>query len=190
MAHESSGATIPDTRRQKQNLARFFTEQRQVAWVCLGVAVLWGLYGLMKMPQRKDLVIDQLSIGEGQIQAVVGPYRTGETLVFFDEGKALDSGETSAQAIVVPAGATELKATLVWTDPPGDGLQSDLDLIVKAGAVERHGNVSAASSLFDRTNNVEQVAWTSVPVGPVTVTVSAHRVTLGKQNFALVVRVA
>ncbi len=37
-----------------RNLARFFTEQRQVAWVCLGVALLWGLYGLSQMPQRKD----------------------------------------------------------------------------------------------------------------------------------------
>src|SRR5689334_9278650 len=43
-------ARNPDTR----NLARFFTEQRQVAWVCLGVALLWGLYGLSQMPQRKD----------------------------------------------------------------------------------------------------------------------------------------
>ena len=36
------------------NLARFFTEQRQVAWVCLVVVLAWGLYGLASMPQRKD----------------------------------------------------------------------------------------------------------------------------------------
>jgi multidrug efflux pump subunit AcrB len=36
------------------NLARFFTEQRHVAWVALGVALLWGIYGLKNMPQRKD----------------------------------------------------------------------------------------------------------------------------------------
>ncbi|HMJ63646.1 MAG TPA: efflux RND transporter permease subunit [Bryobacteraceae bacterium] len=40
--------------QNSRNLARFFTEQRQVAWVCLGVALLWGLYGLVHMPQRKD----------------------------------------------------------------------------------------------------------------------------------------
>src|SRR5258706_16049085 len=50
MAHESDDHLIKDTR----NLARFFTEQRQVAWVCLGVAILWGLYGVFGMPQRKD----------------------------------------------------------------------------------------------------------------------------------------
>ena len=80
--------------------------------------------------------------------------------------------------------------TLVWTDPPGEGLQSDLDLIVKVGAKVRHGNVAAGSAAFDRTNNVEQVVWKNVPAGPVTVTVAAHRVTLGPQNFALLVRVA
>ncbi len=36
------------------NLARFFTEQRQVAWVCLVVVLAWGLYGVASMPQRKD----------------------------------------------------------------------------------------------------------------------------------------
>src|SRR5579859_7260530 len=39
---------------QKHNLARFFIEQRHVAWVSLAVALLWGIYGLLKMPQRKD----------------------------------------------------------------------------------------------------------------------------------------
>src|ERR1700756_3634224 len=39
---------------KKQNLARFFLEQRHIAWVSLAVALLWGFYGLLKMPQRKD----------------------------------------------------------------------------------------------------------------------------------------
>src|ERR1700759_613102 len=39
---------------KKQNLARFFLEQRHVAWVALGVALLWGIYGVLNMPQRKD----------------------------------------------------------------------------------------------------------------------------------------
>ncbi len=39
---------------KKQNLARFFIEQRHVAWVSLAVVIVWGIYGLLKMPQRKD----------------------------------------------------------------------------------------------------------------------------------------
>jgi serine protease AprX len=128
--------------------------------------------------------------GRVDLQAVVGPYGTGETLVFFDEGKALDTGQSTQHVVTVPAGARLLKATLVWTDPPGEGLQSDLDLIVAAGSQERHGNMPAGSSAFDRTNNVEQITWQNIPVGAVKVTLTAHRVTLGPQNFALVVRVA
>ena len=67
-------------------------------------------------------------------------------------------------------------------------VQSDLDLVVKTGGQERHGNMPVGSAAFDRTNNVEQVVWANVPAGPLTVTVAAHRVTLGPQSFALVVR--
>src|ERR1700739_3234249 len=50
MAHEHNEQSTG----KKQNLARFFIEQRHVAWVSLAVALLWGIYGLLKMPQRKD----------------------------------------------------------------------------------------------------------------------------------------
>jgi multidrug efflux pump subunit AcrB len=36
------------------NTARYFTEQRQVAWVALIGTVLWGIFGYFSMPQRKD----------------------------------------------------------------------------------------------------------------------------------------
>jgi len=50
MAHEHNEQSMD----KKHNLARFFIEQRHVAWVSLAVALLWGIYGLSKMPQRKD----------------------------------------------------------------------------------------------------------------------------------------
>ena len=128
--------------------------------------------------------------GRVDLQAIVGPYQVGETVVFFDEKKKLDTGESTDQNIAVPAGAKLVKATLVWTDPPGEGLQSDLDLIVLAGAKKRHGNMPATSTAFDRINNVEQVVWENPPSGPATVTVACFRVTQTPQNFALVVRVA
>src|ERR1700731_2330223 len=49
MAHKHD-----DQSTDKRNLARFFIEQRHVAWVSLAVALIWGIYGLSKMPQRKD----------------------------------------------------------------------------------------------------------------------------------------
>ncbi|HEY7500642.1 MAG TPA: efflux RND transporter permease subunit [Vicinamibacterales bacterium] len=36
------------------NTARFFTESRHVAWVLLVATCVWGVFGYMKMPQRKD----------------------------------------------------------------------------------------------------------------------------------------
>ena len=50
MAHERNEQSTD----KKQNLARFFIEQQHVAWVSLAVALLWGIYGLLNMPQRKD----------------------------------------------------------------------------------------------------------------------------------------
>jgi multidrug efflux pump subunit AcrB len=40
--------------RETHNTARFFTENRQIAWVLLVGTVLWGVYGYMHMPKRKD----------------------------------------------------------------------------------------------------------------------------------------
>jgi multidrug efflux pump subunit AcrB len=51
-------ATLVATRR---NTARYFTEQRQVAWVALVGTVLWGIVGYFSMPQRKDPEIPVIS---------------------------------------------------------------------------------------------------------------------------------
>ena len=50
MAHIDDATLIAKTR----NLARYFTEQRQVAWVALVGTIVWGAIGYLKMPQRKD----------------------------------------------------------------------------------------------------------------------------------------
>lgn len=50
MAHKSDDWMIANV----HNTARFFTENRHVAWMTLVATVLWGLFGYLKMPQRKD----------------------------------------------------------------------------------------------------------------------------------------
>ena len=37
-----------------RNAPRFFVENSQVAWVLLGASLLWGVFGYLGMPQRKD----------------------------------------------------------------------------------------------------------------------------------------
>ncbi len=51
MAHGRSDADIIKT---THNVARFFTENRQIAWIVLLATVAWGIYGYLNMPKRKD----------------------------------------------------------------------------------------------------------------------------------------
>ncbi len=50
MAHELEEESV----KNQNNLARFFIEQQHIAWVSLALALVWGVYGLQNMPQRKD----------------------------------------------------------------------------------------------------------------------------------------
>lgn len=69
--------------------------------------------------------------GRVDMRATVGPFASGTQLVLKDEGTALDSGEEEKPIIALPRRGIDLKVTLVWTDPPGEALQNDLDLIVR-----------------------------------------------------------
>jgi multidrug efflux pump subunit AcrB len=51
MSHGKSDTEIIQT---THNTARFFTENRHVAWVLLVGTVLWGIFGYATMPKRKD----------------------------------------------------------------------------------------------------------------------------------------
>jgi multidrug efflux pump subunit AcrB len=57
VAHLDDATIIATT----HNTARYFTEQRQVAWVALVGTVLWGIIGYFSMPQRKDPDIPVIS---------------------------------------------------------------------------------------------------------------------------------
>jgi len=50
----SRGKSDQELINGKHNTARFFVEKRQVAWVLLILTCLWGVYGYISMPQRKD----------------------------------------------------------------------------------------------------------------------------------------
>ncbi|MGR6919776.1 S8 family serine peptidase [[Actinomadura] parvosata] len=123
-------------------------------------------------------------------RAIVVPGRSRDA--GFLQGDPLDQEQEHSTTITVPerarsTGAT-LKVTLVWTDPPGAGLQNDLDLVVRAGDRERHGNMGSGAG-YDRRNNVEQVCWSGVPTGQAVITVRAHRITRGPQPYAIAWRV-
>ena len=37
-----------------RNMARFFTQNRQIAWITLAATIVWGVFGYLNMPKRKD----------------------------------------------------------------------------------------------------------------------------------------
>ena len=82
------------------------------------------------------------------------------------------------------------KLTLLYADLPGGELQNDLNLIVVAGKLERHGNQGDHQFLvrsnqgFDRRNNVEQVVWKSLSADLVQVTIKPFRFMSRRVLFA------
>jgi multidrug efflux pump subunit AcrB len=50
----SHGKSDQEIVRTTHNTARFFTENRHISWVALAGTVLWGIFGFLSMPQRKD----------------------------------------------------------------------------------------------------------------------------------------
>ena len=126
----------------------------------------------------------------------------------FGEGGPLKQGDEETITVEIPnrppgersptrrtgAGTTALgatfKVTLVWSDPAGDTLQNDLDLIVVAAdGSERHGNVGT-SGAFDRVNNVEQVLWTNMPPGAAKIIIRAFHITRFPQPYAYAWRIS
>jgi serine protease AprX len=145
------------------------------------------MHGQYVPPEVGSAPDNSQGFGRADLAATIGPYQQDTTVVFRDEGRVLDTGENDDTHQPVTAGQT-LKITLVWTDPPGDSLQNDLDLIVRTpDGQEFHGNVAPTSSAFDRTNNVEQVVARITAAGTATITIRAFRAVM-PQSYALVVR--
>lgn len=114
---------------------------------------------------------------------------SNELLGIWDEGPELDTGDEKTFALTLSAPLAQLKVTLVWTDPAGESLQNDLDLIVQSeSGLVGFGNAAPGSNIPDRINNVEQVSMHAVPAGQLTITVKAYRCAIHPQSFALVAK--
>jgi serine protease AprX len=151
-----------------------------------GAKVIPGQYSPPEVGQPPDF---SDGFGRVDLAATIGPYAAGETVTFKDERTALDTGQEETTTQSINAQGKVLKVTLVWTDPSGEALQNDLDLVVQAGGQEQHGNFPLGSPNFDRANNVEEVIWRNVPPGNANIIVRGFRVT-APQTYALVVRVS
>jgi serine protease AprX len=117
-----------------------------------------------------------------------GPLKQGDEdtiTVRIPPGSAGSHGVTAGGGGAGPSalGAT-FKITLAWSDPAGETLQNDLDLVVVAAdGTERHGNMGTAPG-FDRANNVEQVVWVNMPAGDAKIHIRAFHITRFPQPYA------
>ena len=125
-------------------------------------------------------------------QAVPNPLAPDLALEFYDnwsmpETHFLETGRSSRFWVNVPV-AGELRLTMAYTDMPGNGLQNNLNLIVKQPNGRKVlGNEQLPMNLNrpDATNNVE-VMRLAAEAGNYFVEVVASNL-LGPQDFALVV---
>jgi subtilisin family serine protease len=159
------------------------------AMLITGAVPLRGQYIPPELPSAPN---GSEGFGIVNLSASVAPAPGDSSFFFQDEAVQLDVGDRYTHTFTVPQETSTLKVTLVWSDPPGEALQNDLDLSVQAVrdnvSSERHGNMPLQVTDFDRTNNVEQVTWENISPGDVLITVSAFRITVNPQSFALVVR--
>jgi hypothetical protein len=116
-------------------------------------------------------------------------------LAFVDSWKRSDlqfnsTGERSLFAVKVDEGVP-LRACLCWTDPPGRGLQNNLNLFVmhKARQHKWTGNHELPRTItsFDRDNNVEIIRIENAEPGEYLIAVQAANIIFSPQDFALVV---
>ncbi|HET8735704.1 MAG TPA: hypothetical protein VFM69_03805, partial [Pricia sp.] len=84
---------------------------------------------------------------------------------------------------------TPLRLCLCWTDPPGRGLQNNLNFMLLHVKSERKwvGNEQLPRMItsFDRDNNVEIIRLDDPHRGEYRIAIQAHNLLVGGQDFAL-----
>ncbi len=119
---------------------------------------------------------------------------------YWEHAAGLQTGGSATYGLTLAAGQT-VRATLVWTDPPGSPLTSkvlvndlDLELLGPGGEVLAKGNAAAPMPAscrdvqgFDRCNNAEGIALSAPAAGSYTLRVRGFVTPQGPQPFALAV---
>ena len=133
--------------------------------------------------------------GWGRVDLANSIFPTPPKILLFNDSEfSLSTGQNQSFYYKVTNSMVPLNITIVWTDypaaVPAGGLVNDLDLIVTSPCGDvYHGNdfVAPFDDTFDRTNNVEQVRINSPEIGTYNVTVKAHNIPSGPQDFSLVI---
>jgi len=86
--------------------------------------------------------------GWGRINLENSLYPPFPRLFFYDDSAVLEEGKTCAYPFSVGCSSETLRATVVWADPPGPGLQNDLDLMLVSPTGKEFHPSTAAPAFF------------------------------------------
>jgi len=212
----SKGPTF-DGRIKPELVAHGLGGTSEAAAVVSGVALLVQQAYMQKMQQLPPAALVKAALinsaddaarpgpdfaaGFGNADAL-GAVRSVQEQRFFT-GTVLQ-GQQQVYTIEVPAGARELKASLVWHDPAAEpgaakALINDLDLTIRHGASSASWRPWILSSFphpdslqrqarrgVDRLNNVEQVTLAELQPGTYQLIVAGYHIPQGPQEFSLV----
>ncbi len=120
------------------------------------------------------------------------PIQPDLKLEFLDTWKTSEQFNSTGQRSLYSFKAEEglpLQLCLTWTDPPGRGLQNNLNLILlhKESEIKWTGNQELPRSItaFDRDNNVEIIRIADPHAGEYWVAIQAANLIFSPQDFAL-----
>lgn len=156
-----------------------------------GAAHMRGFSGNSPLPMASPSPVQ----GWGRVDLAGSlPLKGGTTvsnMQIVDLAELTEQGESHVFCIGAQQG--RLAITLVWHDPPASPaseklLVNDLDLEVRVAELGGVRLYSQGAPQPDRVNNVERVVLQSAPPGTIAISVQAHRLTSGPQQYALVVQ--
>lgn len=145
-----------------------------------------GQFGAIGTSRGQELATIRPNMDEGYGRVDVSKATTLETSLLVDERVGLGPGDRHMYPVNL-AEATELTATLVYSDVPGaaaasQALVNDLDLAIIDSRGQRF-------EVADRINNNEHLAI-SLPAGTYQIEVRGFNVPITKQAYALIVSAA
>ena len=147
------------------------------------------IHSCIYIPQRNSQVQFQgwADNGQGWGRVDLSHYSSRENY-YFDEALGLETGEIKDYEFYVHETIPYLKATMVYTDFPGEQLVNNLNLFLYSPDGEHYvGNDFAQSGELDELNNVESVRIENPILGKWLLRVSATDVIEPKQDFALII---
>jgi len=125
---------------------------------------------------------------EGSVKHILAA--TDDTITGSGFKAALTTDDTKVKdyidvaTVTVPANnhPRTLTITLVYTDAEGEKLQHDINLVVRQGAVERHGNRGVQAG-YDNVNNSERIIWRNIEAGEVKIKLYVQRIAYNIEGF-------